>query len=74
MLNLTEGYLALADPNLDMLVKDFGLKAIRKKINQGNVEGIILDTTTLISSLKRNQVSLDRVGMKSSFTDDLLNL
>ncbi len=74
MLNLTEGYLALADPKLDMQIKDFGLKGIRKKISQGNVEGIILDTTTLISSLKRNQVSLEHVGMKSSFTDDLLNL
>jgi hypothetical protein len=74
MLNLTEGYLVLAKSKLDMQVKDFGLKALRKKINQENFEGVIADSTTLISNLRRNQASLELVGMKNSFTDDLSNV
>ena len=66
-LNQLEGYLKLANAELDIKVSDFGLKNIRTAISKTNVEGIISDTRSLISILKRNEAVLQEKGMKTEF-------
>lgn len=70
-LNQLEGYLNLAGKELDIATKDFGLKAVRSSIANGNVEGIIANMQKVIVPVKRNEAVLSSKGMSAELTDKL---
>ncbi|MBB3186011.1 hypothetical protein [Microbacter margulisiae] len=73
-LNPLEGYLKLAENELDTQVADFGLKAVRKQISRGNMEGLIMDLTTMVGVLNRNLTVLQAKGMSPDFPAELTAL
>ncbi len=64
-LNQVEGYLKMADDTLDIQLSDFGLKAIRTAIGDGNVEKVLSDGRSLIANLKRNESALQAKGLSA---------
>jgi len=70
-LNIVEGYLRLAENKLDISIKDMGLSEVRKKINNGNVEGVIISLHNFIESIERNMGVLEEVGMSDDRVRDL---
>lgn len=63
-LNKVEGYLKLARKDLDIAVKDFGLRSIRRSISVANLEGLILNVHNFIATVQRNEAALVAKGMK----------
>lgn len=71
ILNPLEGYLKLAEKELDININDFGLKKIRTAISKRNVEGLISEARTLITVIKRNEAALLAKGMKPELVTSL---
>ena len=66
-LNQLEGYLNLSAKELDIAVKDFGLKGARADITNGNVEGVIANTQKVLVHVTRNQAALTTVGIPGGY-------
>lgn len=72
MLNRMEGYVRLASGELDVHAQDFGFKALRHNIDQGNDEGVLTQIKTVLQNANRNFVALHGKGMQQSDVDALV--
>lgn len=62
---LTESYVIRAGAELTVETDDFGCKSLRKKIKQGNVEGVISELRSLLKNIDRNLTTLMGKGFKA---------
>jgi hypothetical protein len=69
LLNPVEGYVKLAAASLDVAVADVGLKEVRKSIDKGNAETLVVAVADLLSTLRRNLSALQAVGLQESQLD-----
>lgn len=72
-LNPIEGYLKLANGSLDIQLADFGLNDLRKDISKENVEGVISESQSFVTNLKRNEAVLQAIGLKTEMITGLTN-
>jgi len=70
-LNLLEGYLKLAEKDLDIPVKSMGLHEIRKQISLKNTEGVVICMYKLLTPVERNINALIEVGMNETLLEEL---
>ncbi len=63
-MNLLEGYVADAS-GLTVAAKDFGISPVRKKVASGDIEGLNLALSTLLTHIANNITALTAVGYTS---------
>lgn len=73
-LNKCEGYLKMAESQLDIKVDDFGLKSIRNALSKSDMEKTISEGRTLVTNLKRNAAALSEKGLKQAGIDEMATL
>ncbi len=71
LLNKNEGYLKLAEKELDIKLDDFGIKAIRSAMTRSDLEKIISEGRSLVVNLKRNATILNAKGLKEAGIDEV---
>jgi hypothetical protein len=70
-LNILERYLKIGSYELDVEVKDVGLRGVRMNITKGNIEGLMYNMRTSLVTVKRNLPALETQGLKPSFIDEI---
>jgi hypothetical protein len=70
-LNYLEGYLKLGVENLDVSVKDTGIKNIRADIARHNIEGLVANMQPALTAVKRNLPALEAQGLKQTLIDEI---
>ena len=73
-LHPVEGYLKLAGDSLDIQLADFGLNDLRNDISKENVEGVISESQSFVTNLKRNEAVLQTKGLKTEMITDITDL
>jgi hypothetical protein len=73
-LNKNEGYLKLAEKELDIKMEDFGIKGTRTALSKGDMEKTIAGGHTLVSNMKRNAAVLATKGLKQAGIDEMATL
>lgn len=71
LLNKNEGYLKLAEKELDIKLDDFGIKATRNGIAKNDIEKTISEGRTLVINLKRNATILNAKGLKQEGIEEV---
>lgn len=71
LLNKNEGYLKLAEKELDIKLDDFGIKAIRNAMTKSDLEKTISEGRSLVINLKRNATILNAKGLKQEGIDEV---
>lgn len=74
LLNKNEGYLKLAEKELDIQLDDFGIKATRSCLAKSDLEKTIAEGRTFVINLKRNAAALSAVGLKQAGIDEVTAL
>jgi vacuolar-type H+-ATPase subunit D/Vma8 len=69
--NSLEGYLKLGSENLDIAVKDTGIKTVRANISKHNIEGLVANMQTTMVAVKRNLPALEAQGLKQTLIDEI---
>jgi hypothetical protein len=70
-INSLEGYLKLGAENLDIAVKDTGIKSIRANISKHNIEGLVTNMQSTLVAVKRNLPVLEAQGLKQTLIDEI---
>jgi hypothetical protein len=70
-LNILEGYLDISADSLDISSKDMGLKAVRRTISKGNIEGLIASMREMLAAIRRNLPVLEAGGLNPLLLDEL---
>lgn len=70
LLNKNEGYLKLAEKQLDIKMEDFGVRTTRNAVGKSDLEKTIAEGRTLVSNLKRNATPLLAMGLKQAGIDE----
>jgi hypothetical protein len=65
-INRLEGYIRLGAEALDVAVADVGLKEVRRSISAGNAERLVPAVAQLLSTVRRNYVALQVVGLQET--------
>jgi hypothetical protein len=68
-LNTLDGYLKLSAGNLDD--ENISLKKVRTDISKGNIERLLSNMQTSLTSVRRNLPALEAQGMSPSLLDDI---
>lgn len=69
-IDFIEGYINRAS-NLSMAAKDFGVGAIRKANNRGNIEDVTSSINYLLSNVKKNKTILTAKGLTDGLQDNI---
>jgi hypothetical protein len=69
--NALEVYLKSGAKNLDVALKDIGLKNVKTDITKGNVEGLLLNLKTVLTVARRNLPALAALGLKQTHIDEI---
>jgi hypothetical protein len=73
-LNQIEGYVKLAGSALTTETSGFGVSAVRKPLNRGNVEGILAASNLLLHNIAINEHKLAEQGLSPDTTRAFLRL
>ncbi len=73
-LNKCEGYLKMAESELNIKVDDFGVKSTRTAMSKSDMEKTILEGRTLVANLNRNVAALTAKGLKQAGIDEIAAL
>jgi len=69
-IDFIEGYINRSS-NLSMAAKDFGVGAIRKANNRGNIEDVTSSINYLLSNVKKNKTILTAKGLTDALQDNV---
>lgn len=70
-LNRMEGYLKMAENEIDIKLEDFGIKTCRGALSKSDLEKVISEGRTLVVNLKRNTAKLSPKGLKKESIDEI---
>lgn len=71
---LTESYVKRAGDALTIAPADFGCRDLRKKLNKGDVEGVITSLRTLLKNIEANKDTLTAKGFKKATQTEMAAL
>lgn len=72
--NLSESYVKRAGTALTVAPADFGCKALRKKLNRGDVEGVITNLRAVLQNIDTNLEVLTTKGFKKATQTEMAAL